>query len=174
MTGEPAATAVPDRTPTLAEPERQVPAPTSALAAPARAEAPVQAPVPTAVAAPPQRSAETPPAGPATAKLPRTWTVQVMASALESEADDVLAQLLARGYAAYEVQTLVGTLPVFRVRVGWCATREEAAALAERIRRQERLDTWIVREPATHSPTPSFDRGAPAQSVATATNGRRR
>lgn len=174
VTGEPAATAGPAKTPTLIAPERQVPAPTSALAAPARAEAPVQASVATAVAAPPRRSAEAPPADPTTATLPRAWTVQVMASALESEANDVLAQLLARGHAAYGVQALVGNLPVFRVRVGWCATREEAAALAERLRRQERLDTWIVREPATHSSGPSFDRGAPAPSVATGTNGQRR
>lgn len=100
--------------------------------------------------------------------------MQVMASALESEADEVLAQLLTRGYAAYGVRALVGNLPVFRVRVGWCATREEAVALADRLRRQERLDTWIVREAATHSSPPSSDRSAHAQTIATATSGRRR
>lgn len=72
-----------------------------------------------------------------------------MASAMKSEADEMLARVSAKGYDAYQSEIAVGGLPVFRVRVGRLATREEALAVGEQLQREEGLAVWLTRAPTS-------------------------
>ena len=104
-----------------------------AVKASAPTPAPVAPAVPAPAAAPP--SVSLPPAPGKLAAAP--WTVQVGAFKNRRQAEDTRQQLAAAGLEAYvaSVATQDGQ-PRFRVRVGTYRSREEAAAVAERIRAQ--------------------------------------
>lgn len=70
--------------------------------------------------------------------------VQVLSTADLQRAEGVLARLRDGGYPAQlsEVETADQTM--YRVRVGPYAERAEAQAVADRVRREYRLDTWIT------------------------------
>jgi cell division septation protein DedD len=92
----------------------------------------------------------TPPA-PARAPLPAVsapsprggFAVQVGAFADPDGADRLRARLLAGGYPTYVERADSGRGPSWRVRVGPVPGEAEAQRLAARLKREERLPTWV-------------------------------
>ena len=119
--------------PSPAPPAAAVPAPTPAppVSLPPAAG---KAPVPAAPAAPA--------ASPAAAS---PWTVQVGAFKNRRQAEDTRQQLATAGLEAYVASVAAQDgQPRFRVRVGTYRSREEAAAVAERIRAQRSLTAFAT------------------------------
>ncbi|MDH3255900.1 MAG: SPOR domain-containing protein [Acidobacteriota bacterium] len=71
--------------------------------------------------------------------------VQVFSSTDEAQARQVLEKLQTGGYPALLSPVDVDGRPMFRVRVGPYMDRDEAQAVADRVRRAYKLDTWITR-----------------------------
>ncbi|HWO06303.1 MAG TPA: SPOR domain-containing protein [Methylomirabilota bacterium] len=121
--------------PSPAPPAAAVPAPTPASPPVSLPPAPGKAPVPTAPAAKPAAS-------PAAAA---PWTVQVGAFKNRRQAEDTRQQLATAGLEAYVASVAAQDgQPRFRVRVGTYRSREEAAAVAERIRAQRSLTAFAT------------------------------
>jgi cell division septation protein DedD len=118
----------PEPPPTKAEPVAAEPA------APAKA-APTPTPAP-ARAAVPEAPAE--PRGPGLA-------IQVTAVKERADADQIANRLIGKGYKAYVVAPAAGTPAVYRVRVGKFKEQREAESVAERLKKQEQFEPWIVR-----------------------------
>jgi len=74
------------------------------------------------------------------------WAVQVGSFASEANARKLATQLVALDYRAFVSRKMLNGRPMYRVRVGPRATREEAAALAERLR-TDRQPVRIVEHP---------------------------
>jgi cell division protein FtsN len=115
---------------------------------PSPAAAPVTAPAPAApsVSLPPAPGKAVVPAPPAANPAAASpWTVQVGAFKNRRQAEDIRQQLAAAGLEAY-----VASVPAqdgqarFRVRVGTYRSREEAAAVAERIRAQRSVTAFAT------------------------------
>jgi DedD protein len=115
---------------------------------PSPAAAPVTAPAPAApsVSLPPAPGKAVVPAPPAANPAAASpWTVQVGAFKNRRQAEDTRQQLAAAGLEAY-----VASVPAqdgqarFRVRVGTYRSREEAAAVAERIRAQRSVSAFAT------------------------------
>jgi cell division septation protein DedD len=70
------------------------------------------------------------------------WVVQVAAVNTRAEADGIARQLGAKGYAAF-VQ--VNGPGMFRVRVGGYKARRDADAVADKLRKEERISPWVTR-----------------------------
>ncbi len=117
---------------------------------PAAAPVPTPAPAAPSVSLPPAPGKAVVPAPPAAnlAASPAAaspWTVQVGAFKNRRQAEDTRQQLAAAGLEAY-----VASVPAqdgqarFRVRVGTYRSREEAAAVAERIRAQRSVTAFAT------------------------------
>jgi cell division protein FtsN len=74
------------------------------------------------------------------------YAVQVGAFASGSAAGTVEARLLARGFDAYVVPPDAAGDGRWRVRVGPVGQKSEAEAVADRLKREERLPTWVLSE----------------------------
>lgn len=74
------------------------------------------------------------------------WAVQVAALANRAAALQQVAELTRHGYAAFILEYRNGGRVLYRVRVGPEATRERAAALAERLKR-EGVEANVVSHP---------------------------
>jgi len=72
------------------------------------------------------------------------FRVQVLSVSSRKEADSEAARLSRRGYPALVEPGTGPRGPVYRVRVGPFAQREEALRTAERLSREEKRETWIV------------------------------
>ena len=121
--------------PSPAPPAAAVPAPTPASPPVSLPPAAGKVPVPTAPAAKPAAS---PAAG-------APWTVQVGAFKNRRQAEDTRQQLATAGLEAYVASVAAQDgQPRFRVRVGTYRSREEAAAVAERIRAQRSLTAFAT------------------------------
>jgi DedD protein len=96
--------------------------------------------------APGKAAAPAPPgAKPTTAAAAVPWTVQVGAFRSRRQAEDTRQQLAAAGLEAYVASVAAQDgQPRFRVRVGTYRSREEAAAVAERIRAQRSLTAFAT------------------------------
>jgi cell division protein FtsN len=124
--------------PSPAPPAAAVPAPTPASPPVSLPPAPGKAPGPTAPAAPAAKPAASP-----AAAVP--WTVQVGAFRNRRQAEDTRQQLATAGLEAYVASVAAQDgQPRFRVRVGTYRSREEAAAVAERIRAQRSLTAFAT------------------------------
>jgi DedD protein len=120
--------------PSPAPPAAAAPAPTPASSPVSLPPAAGKAPVPAAPAAPA--------ASPAAAS---PWTVQVGAFKNRRQAEDTRQQLATAGLEAYVASVAAQDgQPRFRVRVGTYRSREEAAAVAERIRAQRSLTAFAT------------------------------
>lgn len=122
------------------------PSPT-ATAAPASTAAPPPAmPSVSLPPAPGKAAAPAPPAAkPTTVAAAVPWTVQVGAFKSRRQAEDTRQQLAAAGLEAYVASVAAQDgQPRFRVRVGTYRSREEAAAVAERIRAQRSLTAFAT------------------------------
>jgi cell division septation protein DedD len=73
------------------------------------------------------------------------WTVQVIAAGEQSQADAIVKQLAAKGYAAFVVPPPPGGLRVFRVRVGRFKEKSEAEAVKRRLEKEEQFKPFITR-----------------------------
>jgi DedD protein len=71
------------------------------------------------------------------------FAVQVGAFATGSAADGLAAELAKLGHPAY-VADEGGNGARYKVRVGPIASRAEADALADRLKREQRLPTWVL------------------------------
>jgi cell division septation protein DedD len=108
---------------------------------PASPPPPVSAPPPAPAAAPavpaPATGAAGEPSGPGIA-------IQVSAFRERREADALATRLAGKGYAAYVVAPSAGAPPLYRVRVGKFKDRTEANRAAQRLKKEEQFDPWIV------------------------------
>ena len=73
-----------------------------------------------------------------------TYTVQVGAIRERAEAQQVVDQLFAKGYAAYVTILTEDTNRLYRIRVGAFTDRSEAEAMAARLQKDEQFKTWIT------------------------------
>jgi cell division septation protein DedD len=110
------------------EPEPEAPAP-----APKRQ---ASAPAPTQQAA----SGET-----ASATASGGYVIQVFSSADEVQARKLLGELTDGGYPAFLSPVEVGSQTMMRVRIGPYSQLANAETVAERLRRDFKLDTWVTR-----------------------------
>jgi cell division septation protein DedD len=114
------------------------PAPAAPTAASAATPAPAKAPAPAAKAPAPAPKA---PAAAAPAAAP--FWIQVYSSGNEPRAREIAASLARRGFGVRVLEAGA----TFRVRVGPYANRDLAQASAERLRREQKLDTWVTDQP---------------------------
>lgn len=115
-------------------------------------EIPSSAAEPPPAVEPPQpaRSAETERAAAASSNDsgPRagTWAVQVMSLSDRSAAQQIVRRLSSKGFPAFLVPPAPGgTTQVYKVQVGRYSDRAEAQKVGARLKKEEQLDTWIVR-----------------------------
>jgi DedD protein len=71
------------------------------------------------------------------------FAVQVGAFATDTAADELASELRKLGHRAY-VADEGGVGARFKVRVGPIASRADADALADRLKREQRLPTWVL------------------------------
>ncbi len=118
---------------------------TTAAPLPERAPSRVREGTQDASATDPTRAAPTPSVAGAP---PRSgFAVQVGAFATGSAADGLAAELKKLGHVAY-VADEGGNGARYKVRVGPIASRADADALADKLKREQRLPTWVLaREP---------------------------
>lgn len=69
--------------------------------------------------------------------LGKTWSVQISAAPAKDTADNLVQQLIAKGYDGYVVPAEVKGQTYYRVRVGHFAEREEAESMRQSLARQE-------------------------------------
>ena len=119
-------------------------------------EAPPAREAPPAVAAAPPEATEAAPEAPrepAGEPPPRTvpaasgrFAIQVGAFGTSEAAERLAGSLRARGYPSYVTPGTRSGDARWRVRVGPLAVREEADRLAVRLKRDEKLPTWVLDE----------------------------
>lgn len=113
---------------------------------PAAAPVPTPAPAAPSVSLPPAPGKAVVPAPPAANPAAASpWTVQVGAFKNRRQAEDTRQQLAAAGLEAYVASVAAQDGQArFRVRVGTYRSREEAAAVAERIRAQRSVTAFAT------------------------------
>jgi DedD protein len=111
-------------------------APAVAASRPAEKPAAKPAPKPAAAVAPASASASTSPGG---------FQVQVAAYQREGDASTVRDRLVRKGYPAFLTTATTPAGTWFRVRVGGYQSRDEAQAVATRLKREEQLEPWVTR-----------------------------
>jgi cell division septation protein DedD len=104
----------------------------------ATSPAPVATPIP-------ENSAEVPPADDTSKSAGGTqYTVQIMATSSKPKAEQQLSTLKSKGYRAFLDEIKNGNVSVYKVRVGRFDDTQEAKALASRIKKDLRLETWVA------------------------------
>jgi cell division septation protein DedD len=127
----------------------------AAEAPPAKAE-PVADTPPATPPASPEKEAKAPalksvpekaePANPALAEPGGPGiAVQVSAFRVRGEAEALAGRLVGKGYTAYVVPPAPGAPALFRVRVGKFKEQREADRIAQKLKKEEQFDPWIVR-----------------------------
>ncbi len=92
-------------------------------------------------AAQPSASAEPEP----TVEVATGYVIQVFSSADEDQARRLVDELAGGGFPAFLSPVQVGSQTMVRVRIGPYPDLKEAEGVADRIRRQFKLDTWVTR-----------------------------
>jgi cell division septation protein DedD len=72
------------------------------------------------------------------------YTVQIMATSSRPKAEQQISALKLKGYKPFLDETKSGDISVFKVRVGRFADTQEAKELANRIKKDLRLETWVA------------------------------
>jgi DedD protein len=72
--------------------------------------------------------------------LDKKWSVQISAAPMKDVADNLVRQLIAKGYDGYVARAEVKGQTYYRVRVGPFAAREEAESARQSLARHE--DYW--------------------------------
>lgn len=118
-------------------PVRDIPAPAA------------EAPAPPVGPPPAPRPADKEPAAPSSASTgprPGTWAVQVISLRDRSAAQQIVRRLSGKGFPAFLVAPTPGApTQVYKVQVGRYDDRAEAQKVGARLKKEEQLDTWIVR-----------------------------
>jgi len=70
--------------------------------------------------------------------------IQVFSTADREQADRVRGGLVDAGFTAYLSPIAKGGQTMYRVRIGPFASRSSAEAVAEKVRKERKLDTWIT------------------------------
>ncbi len=129
--------------PAAAPPGPAAATPSAAKEAKAGAGSPPAAPP--AKAAAPEKKTEAPP-NPALAEPQGPGVaVQVSAFRVRGEAEALANRLVGKGYTAYVVAPAPGAPALFRVRVGKFKEPREADRVAQKLKKEEQFDPWIVR-----------------------------
>jgi len=133
--------------PSDAAPDVAAPAPNEPLAAPLGEGALDEVPEATAAAPPPAPAAVQAERAPAKAPAAQlvaagSFSIQVGAFGSERAARDLAGELGKRGYTAYLMDEGEGAR--FKVRVGPIGSRSEAEQISARLKREQRLPTWIM------------------------------
>jgi cell division protein FtsN len=81
---------------------------------------------------------------PAPAGGSRRYTVQVMATASKSKAEQQLSVLKAKGYSAFMDEEKSGSSSVFKIRVGKFGDPDSAKKTAVRLKQDLKLETWVA------------------------------
>jgi DedD protein len=129
-----------------------VPPPASRTAPPAAAQAPVVTQPATRPGSRAERVAEPAPPAAIPAQTPRTtpvsnanssdsFVVQVHALRDRNAANTIVKRLMAKGYPAFLVS---GDTGIYRVQVGRFTERQEAERTRERLKKEEKFETWIT------------------------------
>lgn len=88
---------------------------------------------------------ETAPARPAVKdKSKSTYYIQLTATPLKGSAEKLKQQFERKGYNVYLLETRERGRTLYKVRIGVFATRDQAAKVAEKIRREDKIKPWIV------------------------------
>jgi cell division protein FtsN len=74
----------------------------------------------------------------------RRYTVQVMATASKSKAEQQLSALKAKGYSAFMDEEKSGSSSVFKIRVGKFGDPDSAKKTATRLKQDLKLETWVA------------------------------
>jgi cell division septation protein DedD len=106
---------------------------------------PTPTPQPTAKPATPSPAPPKPTPAPATPVVAQSFTIQVGAFKEKSAADKLMAQLKAKGFAAYVVTPPVAD-GLFNVRVGRYVSRSDAERVSVQLRDKEKFKPFIVSE----------------------------
>ncbi|HTM32888.1 MAG TPA: SPOR domain-containing protein [Vicinamibacterales bacterium] len=131
--------------PPAAAPPAPAAAPPSAAAKEAKSGAGSTPAAPSAKAAAPEKKPEAPP-NPALAEPQGPGVaVQVSAFRVRGEAEALANRLVGKGYTAYVVAPAPGAPALFRVRVGKFKEPREADRIAQKLKKEEQFDPWIVR-----------------------------
>jgi hypothetical protein len=85
-----------------------------------------------------------PAAGSPDAVAPGEVVIQVFSSADKEQADKVRDGLVEGGFTAFLSPIAKGGQTMYRVRIGPFPSRSAAEAVAEKVRRERKLDTWIT------------------------------
>ncbi|MDH4065831.1 MAG: SPOR domain-containing protein [Acidobacteriota bacterium] len=121
----------------------------AAIEAPeARTEAVAEPPASAPAVAPPPANPSPPAASPAAALAAPAGSgieIQVLAHRDRQNAEALARRLVGKGYTAYVVEPVAGAPALFRVRVGKFGEKREADQVAARLKKEEKLDPWIVR-----------------------------
>jgi len=133
---EGAAPAVQPPTPAPGTRVRRAPAPAAAQAGAAAAPAIAPATAPAATSEP---------ATPGAAAAP--FWIQVYSSTNGARANEIAARLKRSKFEVRVLETPVAGSTTFRVRVGPYPARSDADRVAQRLRRDFRLDTWVTDQP---------------------------
>ncbi len=126
-------------------------APPAHAPAPAAAPASAPAPTPAAAAAPVAAGASAATGAPAgtgrrTSAQPGTWAVQVVVLRDRAAAGAVIERLSGKGYPAFIVSPAPGApLQAYKVQVGRFSERSEAEKIADRLRKEEQFEPFILR-----------------------------
>jgi len=72
------------------------------------------------------------------------YTVQVMATASKSKADQEVSDLKAKGYPVFLDEEKGGKGSVYKVRVGRYADSDSAKKIATKLKQEMNLDTWVA------------------------------
>ncbi len=95
-----------------------------------------------AVASPKPAGESAPPA----ARASGTWLVQVIATRDQSVANSVSKKLAGKGYPAFVVSPSAGAAqPFYKVQVGRYGDRNQAEKVSQRIKKEEKFPSWILR-----------------------------
>lgn len=70
--------------------------------------------------------------------------IQVFSTADKEQADRLRERLVKAGQSAFLSPSEKGSQTMYRVRVGPFASREQAEQVAEKLRKEQKLDTWIT------------------------------
>lgn len=138
------------------QPPPTAPTPASRQAAPVSRPQPTPAPRPaqppsrpTPPPAPPPRREPSVAAAPPPPKprpdAPAVWIVQVASLNSADAANNLAAKLKQSGFAAFVESAVVNGRTYYRVRVGPSSERDQANRLADKLRKQHKLDTLIQR-----------------------------
>ncbi len=99
------------------------------------------APAPASVASRSDRASDLPESG-----TPGIWLVQVIATREQADAASVAKRLEAKGYPAFLVSPSPGARqPFYKVQVGRYKDRSEAEQVSQRIKKEEKFQSWILR-----------------------------